>query len=106
MQRLKDRSHQAKLACRFEDLYRNRVLTDVILFTSDGMELKAHWLILAAYSEIFKQLAISRKTMKNDCVGTVVRLGMYSYINGEYVSHGRIKETTRKEVVQGSELSG
>ncbi|XP_046362470.2 uncharacterized protein LOC124139453 [Haliotis rufescens] len=80
MQRLKDRSHQAKLACRFEDLYRNRVLTDVILFTSDGMELKAHWLILAAYSEIFKQLAISRKTMKNDCVGTVVRLEFTSDI--------------------------
>ncbi len=81
MQRLRDKCHQNKLAWRFEDLYRNRVLTDVILFTSDGMELKAHWLILAAYSEIFKQLAISRKTMKNDCVGTVVRLGNLTFIN-------------------------
>ncbi|XP_046560949.1 uncharacterized protein LOC124269985 [Haliotis rubra] len=109
MQRLKDKGHQAKLACRFEDLYRNRVLTDVILFTSDGMELKAHWLILAAYSEIFKQLAISRKTMKNDCVGTVVRLEFTSDIvaillNYCYKGELIITVATKQQVQKAAQL--
>ncbi|XP_067666168.1 uncharacterized protein [Haliotis asinina] len=60
-----DGKHGLSLKQGLNRLYKDKTLCDVILTSSDGVDIQAHWLVLAAHSDFLRHLAVSRNVMQS-----------------------------------------
>ncbi|XP_046560944.1 uncharacterized protein LOC124269983 isoform X3 [Haliotis rubra] len=66
MEILFDGKHGLSLKQGFNRLYKDKALCDVTLTSSDGVDIQAHWLVLAAHSDFLQHLAVNRNAMLSD----------------------------------------
>lgn len=64
MEILFDGKHGLSLKQGLNKLYKDKTLCDVTLTSSDGIDIQAHWLVLAAHSDFLRHLAVSRNVMQ------------------------------------------
>ncbi|XP_046560957.1 uncharacterized protein LOC124269991 [Haliotis rubra] len=65
MEILFDGKHGLSLKQGLNRLYKDKTLCDVTLTSSDGVDIQAHWLVLAAHSDFLRHLAVSRNVMQS-----------------------------------------
>lgn len=63
-------------------LYKDQILCDVTLTSNDGVDLQAHWLVLAAHSGFLQHVAVNQ-IMKHSMMtdSGKLKLGMNKTIN-------------------------
>ncbi|XP_046560942.1 uncharacterized protein LOC124269983 isoform X1 [Haliotis rubra] len=66
MEILFDGKHGLSLKQGLNRLYKDKALCDVTLTSSDGVDIQAHWLVLAAHSDFLQHLAVNRNVVLSD----------------------------------------